>query len=641
MRKIVWIGVVSVLALLVTGCAALGLEFRRPERVARAGLFKQSVIRGEPTIYSVDMRDGRILDRDVLPADPTVGIVPHEGEHVAIYVNSVFVKLLKERANSAHVLVYAEINDDGTNDPATTLTKILYNVEDQPPGVLLALADQPLYGPTLFKGHPIRIRFHVIELDKKQRAVASKMITAVGGAASTASPEAAAAVGVAVNLAKVINAMNKDDEELFYDFTLSPVDKIGEQPNRESATTYEMPFSRADRSFSPVMSLRTGRYIIIKRELESRLGQANDPYPYGGEPSSLREDLAQYRYLYDIPKQDSPEYTLKRVAIQERSLSLEGGYLYTTIERILNSDGSETKSDSLRETMDARDEHIGHRELYAEKTYAVFTVLNKVPSGLIDENASANSQRDLQTLRSLLETPDEHQEAVLASIDGLSSSLKSYFVLRQISELAAKRASADPSFRSSAEYPLFWIRNLQSLEGKEDEAATDLVAVNRAVCAVLEDIVVNMPPLHADCAEQITALKALKRDDFETASGKYTQALSLIDSNELASSLTDLRNRVQSIAGPQEDAKKRRDDLVAAIDKVLGGDIVSGIRLENILGLFHSFSSASGTTSDDQLNQTVARIDKFKGVISKVEGMRGRFKLVEGKIAGIADAKCN
>jgi hypothetical protein len=154
-------------------------------------------------------------------------VVPHKDEIIAVLVDNVFIKHLKEAISSPQVLVWAEVYEDGSDDPKKAYTKILFNGPDQPEGVQMGLANRIIYGPTMFKGFPIRIRFFIVELDKRQKETASAIIQAVGAAAAAAKPEAAPAINVAVQFAESINALNQDDYELRYDVTLSPLGAVG------------------------------------------------------------------------------------------------------------------------------------------------------------------------------------------------------------------------------------------------------------------------------------------------------------------------------------------------------------------------------------------------------------------------------
>src|SRR5688572_12247959 len=138
-------------------------------------LTRQETITGEPVLHSIDPTSGSLYDRDILPnGEDAQGIIPHEGEIITVVVHDIFLKYLKE-SSTPHVLVYAEVYDDGTDNPETAVSKVLWNELNQPSGVRLGLADRVLYGPTPYKGFPLRIRLYIVELDKEEKKAASAL----------------------------------------------------------------------------------------------------------------------------------------------------------------------------------------------------------------------------------------------------------------------------------------------------------------------------------------------------------------------------------------------------------------------------------------------------------------------------------
>lgn len=232
-----------------------------------ASCSKQHIITGEPLVYGIAATTGQILDRDTPDTANTNLVVPHKGEIIALVVDNIFIKYLKE-VGSPHVLIYAQVFDDGTDNSDTAVTKVLYNERNSPEGVNLGLADRVLYGPTPFKGFPLRIKLFIVELDKEQKELASKIIDAVGTTAATAKPEAAPAIAVAVTIAKAINAMNEDDFELRFDMTLFPVGTIGKASIGDlDLDRIKEPIQRHDKMVSLVLPLRTGLYTEVAPEI--------------------------------------------------------------------------------------------------------------------------------------------------------------------------------------------------------------------------------------------------------------------------------------------------------------------------------------------------------------------------------------
>ena len=172
------------------------------------------------------------------------------------------------------MLVYAEVHDDGTDNAQTAYRRVLFNGENTPQGVNLGLADRVLYGPAPFKGFPLRIKFFIVELDKDQKKLASDLISAVGTVAATAQPQYATGISVAVQLAQALNALNEDDFELRLDLTLHPLTStvtydVADRTLHEVAP--DEPVQRQGKEVHLATPLRTGSFVILKRELPDRI----------------------------------------------------------------------------------------------------------------------------------------------------------------------------------------------------------------------------------------------------------------------------------------------------------------------------------------------------------------------------------
>ncbi len=307
-----------------------------------AACTNQPVITGEPLVYGIKADTGQILDRDTPNIENTNLVTPHKGEIITLVLNNIFIKYLKD-VGSPHVLVYTQVFDDGTDNSDTAATKVLYNERNSPEGVNPGLADRVLYGPTPFKGFPLRIKLFIVELDKEQKELASKIIDAVGTSAATAKPEAAPAITVAVGIAKAINAMNEDDFELRFDMTLYPVSAIGKastgdpilDENNPGQIQAE-PVQRYDRAVTLVSPLRTGSYVVLKRELEERFKDRKNLC--GVEVSTLDVDYSQEFFITQYRGIDGTQY------FSDEVLRYEGGYLYRIVRRIVNTKNQEEQS---------------------------------------------------------------------------------------------------------------------------------------------------------------------------------------------------------------------------------------------------------------------------------------------------------
>ena len=64
----------------------------------------------------------------------------------------------------------------------------------------------------------------------------------------------------------------------------------------------------------------------------------------------------------------------------------------------------------------------------------------------------------------------------------------------------------DPQFRTSAEYPYFWISQIEPLAGLVAESAAhrNAVAKNAAVLPTLSDLVMNLPPLRPEHEKEMS-----------------------------------------------------------------------------------------------------------------------------------------
>ncbi len=488
---------------------------------------KQHLITGEPEFYSIKPDTGTIYDRDVIPnwENTSSGIVPHKGEIITLVVNNVFIRYLKETVGSPHVLVYAEVYDDGKDDPSTAVSKLIFNQINQPPGVSLGIADRIIYGPTAFKGFPIRIRFFIVELDKEQKKMASNILDAAASIASAAQPEAAPAVGVGLRIAKLLNALNQDDFELRFDLTLFPVDmsgtyKMDDTRLNELIQNKKLFISRVGKQISPVVPLRTGEFLIIKRELAERFPDKEKT----GEalPSFLEFDWAQKGFLGQYTT------TAGNPIYAQELIKYQGGKLYRIIQKLI--DPAKPKEEILSASVGLQhgpnkyvDTSIGpgYRQRLKDQTYVILSMLNGLPAGISADELRAGSERDMARIRSLLDNPDE--TPTLARLEGqvndLASSVLAVIQNRRIAEAASKRVGRDPKFRQGPDYPEFWIQQLRSIKDldEKNQDYRNAVAINSSILETLNDLFINMPLIDPADKDKIDKLKALQKKEHFTA----------------------------------------------------------------------------------------------------------------------------
>src|SRR4051794_9745407 len=100
--------------------------------VAAIGCTPQHHITGEPMVFRVNPVSGEVTDRDVASTanDSPLGTIPHKDEIITLVLNNVFVKHLETLAEH-RLLVYAEVYDDGQDDPTTAVSKVLFDQSGQ------------------------------------------------------------------------------------------------------------------------------------------------------------------------------------------------------------------------------------------------------------------------------------------------------------------------------------------------------------------------------------------------------------------------------------------------------------------------------------------------------------------------------
>jgi hypothetical protein len=133
----------------------------------------------------------------------------------------------------------------------------------------------------------------------------------------------------------------------------------------------------------------------------------------------------------------------------------------------------------------------------------------------------ATASRDAQRIRSLLDNPDRTpiSDRIGAEVDKLAAAIKTTMEQRRIAQRAAERVGKEPEFRTSTEYPEFWAKQVNSLDGlaANSNDMTNAVARNTAILPVLSDIVLNFPILDPANAAHMKKLSGLTKDSFEVA----------------------------------------------------------------------------------------------------------------------------
>jgi len=481
----------------------------------------QHLITGEPLVYCIAPTSGQLLDRDTPDISNTNLVTPHKTEIITLVLSNAFIKYLKE-VGSPHVLVYAQVFDDGTDNPDTAITKVLYNERNSPEGVNLGLADRVLYGPTPFKGLPLRVRLFIVELDKENKELASKIIDAVGTTTAAAKPEAAPAIEVAVRIAKFLNAMNEDDFELRFDLTLYPVGTIGKTSIADDdLKEAEEPKQRHDRDLTLVSPLRTGFYVVIKRELDRRFAGQAKSVASNALLATIDRDFSQEASLSQYQGVDGKAY------FSEEVLRYQGGYLYRIVRALSDDSGKKVPNADVRLRQGPNRDLTfrlvpGIRQRFTDRTYVVLSVVTGLPLGLDSETLKAASERESRQLARLLDNPSDVSlsERIGPEVNAMAASLKTVLEQRRVAQQAARRVGRDPSFRTSPEYVLFWVQQIDPLSADSNTVEqSSAQAKNAAVLEVLADIVVNLPIIRPTDPANMVALRSLTATDIEPVSG--------------------------------------------------------------------------------------------------------------------------
>lgn len=469
----------------------------------------QQYLTGEPVLFGIRNSTGEIVDRDLATGNPAV----HKGEIITLVANSVFVKLLKDSGNP-DVLAYVEVYDDGTDDPDRAYRRVIYKGANTPQGVLLGVSDKVIYGPTPYKGFPLRVKLFVVELDKDQKKQTSQLLNAVGSIAQASQPQYAAAIGVVMQAAQALNQLNEDDFELRFDMTLYPSSPsfTYDIANANLAKLKE-PVQRQSKQIHLTTPLRAGSFAVLKRELPKRFSTS---FTNNADlaNATLILDPAQEGFLKNYTLADKPG---KQVTATE-VLRFQGGYLYHVIADITSAG----KSLNSAIVVDPDNPHNktaltpGIRQFYRERTYVTFTLLNGLPESLNDAAMRSTSDKQLEQIRNLLDNPDQLPASTQLKpyVDNLANAVIAGVEQRKLANQAARRTGLNQEFRTSGDYPVFWLQNLATIDDKAPDKAAQ-VSKNAGLLATVSEFAVNIPVVKPDSTNCIAALKSLAASDFE------------------------------------------------------------------------------------------------------------------------------
>jgi hypothetical protein len=271
---------------------------------------------------------------------------------------------------------------------------------------------------------------------------------------------------------------------------------------------------------SIVSPLRMGSYAILKRELEKRFtGRKNE---CGLEVSTLDMDYSQEFFQSAYVGSNGLGY------IVEEDLRYQGGYLYRIVRKIRDGQtNKELKTATVRLCTGpnrAVDFSLatGIRQRFTDRTYVVLSVVTGLPLGLEPEALKTSSERDTRQLAKLLDNPSDLSlsERIGPEVDAIAASLKSVIQQRRVAAAASRRVGRDPSFRTSSDYALFWMQQIDPLTASTGTVERgNAEAKNAAILEALAEIVVNLPVLSATDPAKMVALRTLTSTDLEKVDG--------------------------------------------------------------------------------------------------------------------------
>jgi len=287
---------------------------------------------GQVELLTFD-KDGRLFryshaeppraERAMIPGfgDP----VRSNDDVVTIIVESAYIQNLPFRlTGSKDVIIFADVWENaaaGFSSPST-LTSIVYVGPNQKVPGRLNLRDMLAYGPTRFKGHPLRVRFTMMVLQKAAAGRQSSAIDVISSLAATAAPQYSA---ISSEIAKLLQGILRAQPDIkFFDFDTTfysdqpegladviPGERVGleAQGGTPSGTLKPSP------GIDGMHWLRYGRYALVETESYDRTTTTVDL-----QPSDVRSDDAR---LWTPGAPLATSYIVFRVLPGQRSESNE------------------------------------------------------------------------------------------------------------------------------------------------------------------------------------------------------------------------------------------------------------------------------------------------------------------------------
>ncbi len=202
----------------------------------------QSVCGGE---YSADSGSGydlRARSNSCQQLAPGSGPTVEKGQIIAVYLNQLMISDFLERAEifgrkRGEIAVVARIAEqDATTDfdfssAGVNRGRVVYFSSGVQPRQTLNFSQMPIYGPVEYKGKPLLLEFHILELDIKEGTELAGLLTAVANLGQTAYPPASPILKVLEQVGGGLLATNKNDTQFKYHATLLPKEGQAASPS--------------------------------------------------------------------------------------------------------------------------------------------------------------------------------------------------------------------------------------------------------------------------------------------------------------------------------------------------------------------------------------------------------------------------
>ncbi|MBL8879407.1 MAG: hypothetical protein JNG88_09840 [Phycisphaerales bacterium] len=165
-----------------------------------------------------------------------------------IRINRGHVKYLADWDENKELLAFVEVVDhfDGSSHK-----RVFFDDEFVAEGAYLNFNNATVYGPRLFQGYPITIRFFIVELDQKENEIALSVVDELKKTVGLLGPQVTPISNLIFDALSALIKTNVDDREFFFVQQLNPVTTMEPTP--------------ADLRMGGAI-LQTGNYVVVKQE---------------------------------------------------------------------------------------------------------------------------------------------------------------------------------------------------------------------------------------------------------------------------------------------------------------------------------------------------------------------------------------